>query len=109
MIFTTTVDLNQVPHIQINAPQFENQDDIKSAEYTNLESVPSSQFNHQVPADATQYLQQTQYQQQFSTYPKSSRSIEESPPNEVLYNDPTLSSTRMYQSVSVSFGLDTML
>lgn len=100
-VIFASVDINQVPHIQISAPQFENQDDIKSAEYTNLESVPSSQFNHQVPADATQYLQQTQYQQQFSTYNKNSRSIGESPPNEVLYNDPTLSSTRMYQTVPV--------
>ncbi|GJQ67318.1 GATAe [Trypoxylus dichotomus] len=106
VIFTTaSVDINQVPHIQISAPQFENQEDIKSAEYTNLESVPSSQFNHQPPADATQYLQQTQYQQQFSTYPKGSRSLGESPPNEVLYNDPTLSSSRMYQTVPGSYEL----
>ncbi|KAK9685735.1 GATA zinc finger [Popillia japonica] len=104
-VIFASVDINQVPHIQISAPQFENQDDIKSAEYTNLESVPSSQFNHQVPADATQYLQQTQYQQQFSTYNKNSRSIGESPPNEVLYNDPTLSSTRMYQTVPGSYEL----
>lgn len=102
MIYTASVDLNQVPHIQITS-QFEGQEDVKSAEYTNLESVPSSQFNHQIPADASQYLQQTQYQQQFSTYPKAARNLGESPPNEVLFNnDPTLSSARMYQSVAVS-------
>lgn len=102
MIFTTTVDLNQVPQLQLTASQFEGQEDVKSAEYTNLESVPSSQFNHQIPADATQYLQQTQYQQQF-TFSKGGRSIEESPPGEILYNnDPSLSSARMFQTAAVN-------
>lgn len=78
--------------------QFESQEEPKTIEYTNLESVPSSQFSQQYSNVGTQYLQHHQYQEfeNFNLVPKNSRVHNDSPP-EVLYSDPSLASARVYQ------------
>lgn len=103
--YTTTVEVatiqGSVPHIQIEGTQYaEQQEEAKvGVEYTNLDSVPSSQYQPtHFTGDNNQYITHQQFQNpQFQNY-GIAREPEDSPPNSVLFkNDPNLASSRMYQ------------
>ncbi|KAF5277684.1 hypothetical protein FQR65_LT03664 [Abscondita terminalis] len=95
-------------HIQIEGGQFVEQSEEPKVgvEYTNLDSVPNSQYqSSHFASDNNQFLQPQQQQQQsgqqfqqFSNY-TIARGSTESPPNSVLYkNDPNMGSLRIHPS-----------
>ncbi|XP_025829813.1 GATA-binding factor 6-B-like isoform X2 [Agrilus planipennis] len=106
--YTTTVEVPSVgtiQHIQIEGTTYPTAEaaaeDPKHVEYTNLESVSSTQYpnSQHFPADGNhQYISQGQYQQQQYQSYTVARENDDSPPNTLLYkDDPNLASSRMYQ------------
>lgn len=105
--YTTSVEVasmqGTVPHIQIEGAHYgeAQQEETKvGVEYTNLDTVPSAQYQQagHFSNDGSPFIhQQQQPFQQFQNY-GIARGPEDSPPSSVLYkNDPNLASSRMYQ------------
>lgn len=101
--FSASVEIPNQGTVQISSIPYEQPEDAKAVEYTNLESVPSSQYSQQYEAGGvgTQYLQHQQYQHQYEGFSLAKgaegRGPEDSPPNVMYNSDPSLSSAvRMY-------------
>ncbi|KAF5305672.1 hypothetical protein FQA39_LY09161 [Lamprigera yunnana] len=98
--YTATVQVGT--QIQIDDGQYvEQTEDTKvGVEYTNLDSVPSAQYQAtQFTSDSNQFLQQQSSGQSFQHFQNFTiaRGADESPPNSVLYkNDPNLGSSRIF-------------
>lgn len=96
--YSTSVEIPQGT-IQISTVPYDHQDEAKTV-YTNLESVPSSQYTQFDSGNGASHYLHQQYQQQYDGYQvgkgTGSRAPDDSPTG-VLYNDPNMSSVRVCQ------------